>query len=100
MQLVTGNRLRDGVVIYFAGGGRWSPAIDEARLVADETAAALLAEAQAGPVPLPAIGPVLIEAVAEAGHIRPVSLRERIRAAGPTTGPITNQSRAETEAKD
>ena len=100
MQLVTGNRLRDGAVVYFVGGGRWSPAIDEARLVADDAGAALLAEAQAGPVPLPAVGPMLIEAVEAAGHTRPVSPRERIRAAGPTIGPMTGWPMAKTKAKD
>jgi len=87
MQLVTGNHLRDGTVIYFAGAGAWSPSIDEARLVADDEADSLLAEAQTGPVPLPVIGPVLVEAVKENGRIRPLSLRERIRVSGPTTGP-------------
>lgn len=91
MQLVTGNRLRDGRVVYFAGAGTWSPAIDEARLVEDEKADALLAEAQKGPLPLPAVAPILIEAIKEAGHIRPLSLRERIRASGPTTGPEADE---------
>jgi Protein of unknown function (DUF2849) len=96
MQLVTGNRLRDGVVVYFAGDGRWSPEIDAARLVANDEGASLLAAAQAGPVPLPAIGPALIEAVKEAGRIRPISLRERIRATGPTTGPMVHRCATET----
>jgi hypothetical protein len=96
MQLVTGNQLRDGTVVYFAGAGAWSPSIDAARLVEDDKAEALLAEAQSGPVPLPAVAPVLIEAVEEAGHIRPLSLRERIRAEGPTTGPMAHH-RAETK---
>jgi hypothetical protein len=96
MQLVTGNRLRDGNVVYFAGAGRWSPAIDEALLVEDDKAEALLAEAQQGPAPLPAVGIVLIEALREAGHINPLSLRERIRAAGPTTGPMAGRRADET----
>ena len=94
MQLVTGNRLRDGAVVYFAGAGAWSPSIDRALLVDDDKAEALLAEAQAGPVPLPAVGTVLIEAVKEAGQIRPLSLRERIRAEGPTTGPMAHRAKA------
>jgi hypothetical protein len=92
MQLVTGNRLRDGAVVYFVGAGRWSRAIDEALLVADDKADALLAEAQQGPAPLPTVGVVLIEAVKEGGHIHPLSLRERIRASGPTTGPMAHHS--------
>jgi Protein of unknown function (DUF2849) len=93
MQLVTGNRLRDGTVIYFAGAGAWSPTIDDALLVEDDRAEALLAAAQEGPPPLPVVGPVLIEAERKDGHTRPLSLRERIRATGPTTGPMTGRRR-------
>jgi hypothetical protein len=98
MQLVAGNRLRDGVPIYFTGAGQWSSSIDTALLVEDDKAEALLAESQQGPLPLPVIGPVLIEAVRENGHIHPTSLRERIRAQGPTTGPMTHHTAIETSA--
>ncbi|HEV8015679.1 MAG TPA: DUF2849 domain-containing protein [Stellaceae bacterium] len=92
MQIVTGNRLRDGAVVYFTGAGAWSPAIDEALVAEDDHANALLAEAQVGPAPLPAIGPVLIEVTRQGDHLRPASLRERIRAAGPTTGPMAGHT--------
>jgi uncharacterized protein DUF2849 len=81
---VTGNRVRDGVPIFFAGSGVWSPAVDDAVHVAAEAADALLAEAQKGPLPLEAIGPYVIEVAIEDDHLRPVLLRERIRAFGPT----------------
>ena len=61
-QLVTANRLRDGVPVYRTVDGGWSPAIDDARLVAAEESEALLAEAQSGPPPLPVVAPYLIEA--------------------------------------
>jgi Protein of unknown function (DUF2849) len=83
-KLVTGNRLHDGKVIYFAGAGAWTPDIHAARLVADKDGAALLAEAQAGPAPHPAVAPILIDAVREGGRVVPVTLREKIRAFGPT----------------
>jgi sulfite reductase (NADPH) hemoprotein beta-component len=92
MQIVTGNRLRDGVVIYFAGAGDWSPAIDKALVAEDDRADALLAEAQVGAPPLPVVGPVLIEVRREGDHLRPATLRERIRATGPTTGPMTGHN--------
>lgn len=96
MQLLTGNRLRDGAAIYFTAAGSWSPSIDDARLVPDAAGKDLLAAAQEGPPPLPVIGPVLIEAVREEdGRIRPVTLRERIRASGPTTGPMTGRRMTE-----
>lgn len=83
-RLVTGNRLRDGKVIYFAGAGVWTPSIAEARLVEERDGAALLAEAQAGPPPHPAIAPTLIEATRDGESVVPVTFRERIRAGGPT----------------
>ena len=81
--LVTANRLTDGAPVYRTGDG-WSKDIAKARLVPEAGAEALLAEAQSGPRPLPVVAPYLIEAADEAGRVRPVSLRERIRAFGPT----------------
>jgi len=83
-RLVTANRLRDGVPVYRTADGGWSPKIDDASLVAESESEPLLAESQDGPTPLPVVAPYLIEAVREAGRVRPVSLRERIRAFGPT----------------
>jgi sulfite reductase (NADPH) hemoprotein beta-component len=83
-QLVTGNRLRDGIPVYFAGRGRWSPVIAEAVHVTGDAAEALLAEAQAGGPPHPVIAPYLIDAAVVDGWLRPLSLREQIRAFGPT----------------
>ena len=85
-RIVTGNRLRDGVPIYFVGNGRWSPSVMEARHVAAEAADELLAEAQAAPAPHPAVGVAVIDVALVDGAPRPLSLRERIRAFGPTTG--------------
>ena len=82
--LVTGNRLWDGTVVYFAGTGVWTPEIADARLVDEKDGAALLADAQAGPLPHPAVAPALIEVVRDGNRVIPVTLRERIRAFGPT----------------
>jgi sulfite reductase (NADPH) hemoprotein beta-component len=87
LRVVTGNRLRDGVPIYFAGAGGWSPQLAEARPVSPGEADALLAEAQAGPVPHPAVNPYLIEVERRDGRLAPQSLREKIRAFGPTVQP-------------
>jgi hypothetical protein len=83
-RVVTANRLRDGVPVYFVGGGAWSPAIGDAVTVAAPEAAALLAAAQAGPAPSAVIAPYLVEVLEDDGGLRPLSLRERIRAFGPT----------------
>lgn len=82
-QLVTANRLRDGAVVYRTGDS-WSPDIAGSRLAAPSEAEALLAAATAGPKPLPVVAPYLIDAEVESGAVRPLSLRERIRAGGPT----------------
>jgi hypothetical protein len=79
-QIVTANRLRDGVPVYFAGGERWSPKIADATLLAD--AAELLSEAQAQP--LVAVAPYVIEVKVTENGPKPLSLREEIRAFGPT----------------
>ena len=79
---VTANRLRDGVIIYFAGEQSWSPAIAACATATDGDA--LLAEATAGPLPLQAVGAYVIEVTATPGGIRPIGLREEIRAFGPT----------------
>ncbi len=79
---VTGNRLRDGVPIYFAGKGKWTPKIAEA--LTGENGDTLLAEALDGPKPLEAVGPYVIDVDVADGSIQPVGLKERIRAFGPT----------------
>jgi len=86
-RIVTGNRLRDGIPVYFAGDSRWSSAIAEAQHVAADDAEALLAEAQGGVAPHPVVAPYLIEAVLRDGRLHPLDLREQIRAFGPTVRP-------------
>lgn len=83
-QLVTGNRLRDGVPVYFVGKGHWSTAVAEALHVAPEAGESLLAAAQAGAPPHPVVAPYLIDATLADGRVEPMGLRERIRAYGPT----------------
>jgi hypothetical protein len=83
VHLVTANRLRDGKVVYRTDDG-WSPALADARIVPESEAAALLAAATDEPKPQTVVTPYLIEAVVEGGTLRPVTLRERIRATGPT----------------
>ncbi len=92
-QVVTGNRLRDGAPVYFTVSGTWSPAIDDAAHVANAAAEALLHEAQsrtAAATPDAIIAPYLIEIVDAADRLRPVTLRERIRAFGPTVRPVAD----------
>ena len=84
-QIVTANRLGDGVVVYLAAGGAWSERVEEARVTqAEEEAAELLAFAESPEQGIVVVGPYLMEVAAETGAPRPLSNREVIRARGPT----------------
>jgi hypothetical protein len=87
-QVVTANRLSDGIVVYLAPGGGWveflseaavfpdKPALDAALVVAQASIAAnQVVDAFAFDVTVTAKGP-------EANHIR-----DRIRSRGPTVHP-------------
>jgi hypothetical protein len=82
LHAVTANRLRDGTIVYFTGKQAWSETFADAATAKDGEA--LLAEATAGPLAREAVGAYLIEVTQFAGGIRPIGLREEIRAFGPT----------------
>jgi len=79
-QAVTANRVQDGVPVYLTRDGEWSSRIGDAELLED--CADALVKAQADP--LRAIGPYAIDVAVAEGEVRPVGLRETIRAYGPT----------------
>jgi Protein of unknown function (DUF2849) len=80
--VITANRLSDGVPIYFAGDTAWSAKIGDA--VTDTDCEGLLARSAAGTAPIDTIGRLAIDVTVVDGDIRPNSLKERIRASGPT----------------
>lgn len=83
--MIIANRLADGLVVFFAPGEEWTPAIASGRVIEDEAEAARLLEAakqdQARNV---VIDPMLIQVKVENGQVRPTEIREVIRAFGPT----------------
>ena len=86
LQVFTANRLSDVVVVFLSGDERWLEAPDATGVIdasAMETKMMAVAESAAAIV----IDPYLITVTDENGEIRPVSLRERIRAYGPSTHP-------------
>jgi hypothetical protein len=87
-QVVTGNRLSDGIVIFLGEDGGWTSKIDAAR-VADTDADAKLLEdlAKAAEKARLVVGPYLIEVAEDAGSLKPVRYRERLRAYGPSIHP-------------
>lgn len=83
--VATGNHLRSGAVIYREAGGTWSGEIGRAEIAdSPEAADALLAFAKADHDAGIVVEPMLIDVDRKAGRGAPRSLRERIRADGPT----------------
>lgn len=87
-QVISANRLTDGLVVYLTDGGDWSEAIAEARIVDDAAAhAAAVAEGAAAVARQHVVEPYAIDIDVSSGAPRPARLREYIRARGPTVRP-------------
>ncbi|MFO1130442.1 MAG: DUF2849 domain-containing protein [Hyphomicrobiales bacterium] len=84
-QLVTANRLRDGIAVFLTRGGEWSEVIDDAVLAIEpQAAAALEARAREDERKTIVTGSYLIDAERLDGRVRAGHIRERMRALGPT----------------
>jgi hypothetical protein len=84
-QLVTANRLRDGIAVFMTRAGDWSEVIDEAVLALEpQAAAALEARAKEDERKTLVTGAYLIDAERLNGRVRAAHIRERMRAMGPT----------------
>ncbi len=84
-KMVTANRLGDGAVVYFVEGGDWTLWIDEASVVdGKEAGEALLAAAKPFVEACAVVEPYLIDVERAETGWRAISVRERIRAAGPS----------------
>jgi|TARA_R110002072_G_scaffold76158_4_gene178925 hypothetical protein len=85
-QVMTANRLVDGVVVYFTAAGTWSERFEDA--VRDgqlDSAEARRAAAQSPAFAEQVVGAYPFEVDGESGE--PLSVREIIRAAGPSVRP-------------
>jgi len=84
-QLVTANRLRDGIAVFLTRTGAWSETIDEAALALEpQAAAALEARARESEKANFVTGSYLIDAERRDGRVRAFHIRERMRTLGPT----------------
>ena len=94
LQVMTANRLTDGVVVYLAPKGHWVEHLDNADTAADTAhGERLQATADAAVQDRLIVGPYLFAVERSAHNLLPLSQRERIRSAGPTVGtdlPATN----------
>jgi hypothetical protein len=85
LQILTANRLTDGAVVYLTAAGTWTTEIRQSVVAREERAAsALLARGQKDADAAIVVGPYLIAALDGAEGPRAASLREQIRAAGPS----------------
>ena len=79
MNILTGNDLKTGAVVWWDGTG-WSLHVNDAVAVGEDAAAIIASEQAARRVN----GAYVVEAEATADGIRPAHIKERIRALGPT----------------
>ena len=81
-QIVTANRLIDGIVVFQDETGGWSE--DFARAAVHEDAAVALTRASQAVAASVIVDPYAVEVELRNGHYAPKALREAIRATGPT----------------
>ena len=85
LKVISANRLADGIVVYAGQGGAWFERLNDACLLATaEEAQAGLALAQADAARNLVVEPCLVDVTQDANGLNPATLRESIRARGPT----------------
>lgn len=88
LQVLTANRLSDGLAVFCRSDGTWTPYIDHAAGAgSDDARRDLEARGERAVADQHVVDPYLIDVVEDGGSFEPVRLRERIRATGPTVGP-------------
>ncbi|MCV0394298.1 MAG: DUF2849 domain-containing protein [Rhizobiaceae bacterium] len=88
MKVLTANRLIDGEAVWLAADHSWSETIAAAEVARDDASREKLERAgKAALLKNEVVDVNLIDVAMEDGEIVPLRLRERIRAAGPTTHP-------------
>jgi hypothetical protein len=89
MKILTANRLIDGEAVWLAPDHSWAESIHAAEIARDEATVEKLERAgKAALCKNEVVDVVLIDVEIAQGEVRPIRLRERIRAAGPTTHPM------------
>ncbi|MGC6471942.1 MAG: DUF2849 domain-containing protein [Parvibaculales bacterium] len=84
-QAITGNRLSDGEVVYYSGAGLWETDFAQAAILdGPEAVAQNLENATVDGSELEVVGIYPFEVKEEGSAFTPVSVRETIRAKGPT----------------
>lgn len=86
MQIVTANRLTDGRVVFRTANGQWSDSLAAAALLEPTAAGAAVAESAADVAARRIVEPYAVDVTVTAVGPVPRTVRERIRAGGPTAG--------------
>lgn len=82
---LTANRLLDGEPVYLTGENGWSEALQDAAIAdGKDEGAKLMAAGEQAVVDQLVVNPYLFDVDAEGGTPKPISVREQIRATGPT----------------
>lgn len=84
-KVISANRLGDGIVVYAGRDGAWATRLSQAKIFASKTEAeTALLVAQNDAKRNLVVEPVVVEITEDASGLRAVTLREAIRALGPT----------------
>ena len=87
-QVITANRLRDGAVVFVGAERRWVEMLSQAEVyTAVDVAASALQAAQKDEAANLVLDIYAIDVTDQSGFLKPVKLREAIRAQGPTVHP-------------
>ena len=85
MKILTANRLRDGEAVWLAADHSWTTSIEGAEIARDAAIQEKLERAgRAALLKNEVVDVNLVDVAIVDGALRPLRLRERIRAAGPT----------------
>jgi sulfite reductase (NADPH) hemoprotein beta-component len=85
LKVISANDLADGTVVYFKSEGAWTKEITQAKtFTSDDEIAAGLALAKADEKRDLIVDPFAVDVLSKDGHLEAVSLRNAIRANGPT----------------
>lgn len=97
-QVVTASRLRDGAVVFFSAGNRWVEQLGQAAVFSTlEASTAALQSAQKDEANNVVVDVYAIDVADRGGVLKPVKLREAIRAQGPTVHPEHGKPTAASE---
>lgn len=84
-QVLTANRLSDGEVVYLDASDHWVERLDEAHIVSSTSEGeAALAKGAAAETERRVVHAYLFDVTGQGEALKPVKMREVIRAAGPT----------------